>query len=49
MQIEISDILLSWDINSGDKYDLIINNKFLVLVVMIDFGVMVQVYINGVL
>ncbi len=48
-QIEISDISLSRDTNSGDKYDLITNNKSPVLVAMTDPGVTVQVYINGVL
>ncbi|HAE8129737.1 TPA_asm: Ig-like domain repeat protein [Salmonella enterica subsp. enterica serovar Oslo] len=48
-QIEISDISLSRDTNSGDKYDLITNNKSPVLVAMTDPGAMVQVYINGVL
>ncbi|ELG3474004.1 non-fimbrial adhesin SiiE [Salmonella enterica] len=48
-QIEISDISLSWDTNSGDKYDLITNNKSPVLVAMTDPGATVQVYINGVL
>ncbi|MCI0075561.1 non-fimbrial adhesin SiiE [Salmonella enterica] len=48
-QIEISDILLSRDTNSGDKYDLITNNKSPVLVAMTDPGATVQVYINGVL
>ncbi|EJV8542996.1 Ig-like domain repeat protein [Salmonella enterica] len=49
MQIEISDISLSRDTNSGDKYDLITNNKSPVLVAMTDPGATVQVYINGVL
>ncbi|SUG02757.1 Ig domain-containing protein [Salmonella enterica subsp. enterica serovar Hartford] len=35
-QIEISDISLSRDTNSGDKYDLITNNKSPVLVAMTD-------------
>ncbi|EKY9148109.1 non-fimbrial adhesin SiiE [Salmonella enterica] len=48
-QIEISDISLSRDTNSGDKYDLITNNKSPVLVAMTDPGATVQVYINGVL
>ncbi|EBK7100790.1 Ig-like domain repeat protein [Salmonella enterica] len=48
-QIEISDISLSRDTNSGDKYDLITNNKSPVLVAMTDPGTTVQVYINGVL
>ncbi|EBG7294176.1 Ig-like domain repeat protein [Salmonella enterica] len=48
-QIEISDISLSRDTNSGDKYDLITNNKSPVLVAMTDHGATVQVYINGVL
>ncbi|EJX6008066.1 non-fimbrial adhesin SiiE [Salmonella enterica] len=48
-QIEISDISLSRDTNSGDKYDLITNNKSPVLVAMTDPGAAVQVYINGVL
>ncbi|QXX20555.1 non-fimbrial adhesin SiiE [Salmonella enterica] len=47
--IEISDISLSRDTNSGDKYDLITNNKSPVLVAMTDPGATVQVYINGVL
>ncbi len=47
-QIEISDISLSRDTNSGDKYDLITNNKSPVLVAMTDPGATVQVYINGV-
>ncbi|EPP1499376.1 non-fimbrial adhesin SiiE, partial [Salmonella enterica subsp. enterica serovar Infantis] len=45
-QIEISDISLSRDTNSGDKYDLITNNKSPVLVAMTDPGATVQVYIN---
>ncbi|HBW2521340.1 TPA: Ig-like domain repeat protein, partial [Salmonella enterica] len=40
---------LSRDTNSGDKYDLITNNKSPVLVAMTDPGATVQVYINGVL
>ncbi|ELU1626824.1 non-fimbrial adhesin SiiE [Salmonella enterica] len=48
-QIEISDISLSRDTNSGDKYDLITNNKSPVLVAMTDPGATVQVYINGAL
>ncbi|EDV6954176.1 Ig-like domain repeat protein [Salmonella enterica subsp. enterica serovar Typhimurium var. 5-] len=48
-QIEISDISLSRNTNSGDKYDLITNNKSPVLVAMTDPGATVQVYINGVL
>ncbi|EHT1300152.1 non-fimbrial adhesin SiiE [Salmonella enterica] len=48
-QIEISDISLSRDTNSGDKYDLITNNKSPVLVAMTHPGATVQVYINGVL
>ncbi|EHX7613995.1 non-fimbrial adhesin SiiE [Salmonella enterica] len=48
-QIEISDISLNRDTNSGDKYDLITNNKSPVLVAMTDPGATVQVYINGVL
>ncbi|HAU7427967.1 TPA: non-fimbrial adhesin SiiE [Salmonella enterica subsp. enterica serovar Enteritidis] len=48
-QIEISDISLSRDTNSGDKYDLITNNKSPVLVAMTDPGATVPVYINGVL
>ncbi|EBS9379099.1 Ig-like domain repeat protein [Salmonella enterica subsp. enterica serovar Enteritidis] len=48
-QIEISDISLSRDTNSGDKYDLITNNKSPVLVAMTDPGATVQIYINGVL
>ncbi|MBE5595279.1 Ig-like domain repeat protein [Salmonella enterica subsp. enterica serovar Gallinarum] len=48
-QIEISDISLSRYTNSGDKYDLITNNKSPVLVAMTDPGATVQVYINGVL
>ncbi|EBR6256385.1 Ig-like domain repeat protein [Salmonella enterica] len=48
-QIEISDISLSRDTNSGDKYDLITNNKSPVLIAMTDPGATVQVYINGVL
>ncbi|MDJ5447506.1 non-fimbrial adhesin SiiE [Salmonella enterica] len=48
-QIEISDISLSRDTNSGDKYDLITNNKSPVLVAMTDPGATIQVYINGVL
>ncbi|EDG3377028.1 Ig-like domain repeat protein [Salmonella enterica] len=48
-QIEISDISLSRDTNSGGKYDLITNNKSPVLVAMTDPGATVQVYINGVL
>ncbi|HEH6523148.1 TPA: non-fimbrial adhesin SiiE [Salmonella enterica subsp. enterica serovar Brancaster] len=48
-QIEISDISLSRDTNSGDKYDLITNNKSPVLVAMTDPDATVQVYINGVL
>ncbi|EEO5557991.1 Ig-like domain repeat protein [Salmonella enterica] len=48
-QIEISDISLSRDTNSGDKYDLITNNKSPVLVAMTAPGATVQVYINGVL
>ncbi|EIK2811162.1 non-fimbrial adhesin SiiE [Salmonella enterica] len=48
-QIEISDISLSRDTNSGDKYDLITNNKSPVLVAMTEPGATVQVYINGVL
>ncbi|EHS6186240.1 non-fimbrial adhesin SiiE [Salmonella enterica] len=48
-QIEISDISLSRDTNSGDKYDLITNNKSPVLVAMTDPGATVQVYIKGVL
>ncbi|HBQ3762125.1 TPA: non-fimbrial adhesin SiiE [Salmonella enterica subsp. enterica serovar Choleraesuis] len=48
-QIEISDISLSRDTNSGDKYDLITNNKSPVLVAMTDPSATVQVYINGVL
>ncbi|HAK5662932.1 TPA: Ig-like domain repeat protein [Salmonella enterica] len=48
-QIEISDISLSRDTNSGDKYDLITNNKSPVLVAMTDPGATVQVYINGML
>ncbi|EIK6168619.1 non-fimbrial adhesin SiiE [Salmonella enterica] len=48
-QIEISDISLSRDTSSGDKYDLITNNKSPVLVAMTDPGATVQVYINGVL
>ncbi|EHX0854025.1 non-fimbrial adhesin SiiE [Salmonella enterica subsp. enterica] len=48
-QIEISNISLSRDTNSGDKYDLITNNKSPVLVAMTDPGATVQVYINGVL
>ncbi|ECG8591719.1 Ig domain protein [Salmonella enterica subsp. salamae] len=47
--IEISDISLSRDTNSGDKYDLITNNKSPVLVAMTDPGATVQVYINDVL
>ncbi|EBU4087671.1 hypothetical protein CWF84_16045, partial [Salmonella enterica] len=47
--IEISDISLSRDTNSGDKYDLITNNKSPVLVAMTDPGATVEVYINGVL
>ncbi|EBQ5983921.1 Ig-like domain repeat protein, partial [Salmonella enterica subsp. houtenae serovar Houten] len=48
-QIEISDISLSRDTNSGDKYDLITRDKSPVLVAMTDPGATVQVYINGVL
>ncbi|SUI04656.1 Large repetitive protein [Salmonella enterica subsp. indica] len=47
--IEISDISLSRDTNSGDKYDLITKDKSPVLVAMTDPGATVQVYINGVL
>ncbi|HCL5258450.1 TPA: Ig-like domain repeat protein, partial [Salmonella enterica] len=47
--IEISDISLSRDTNSGDKYDLITSNKSPVLVAMTDPGATVEVYINGVL
>ncbi|HAB5331099.1 TPA_asm: Ig-like domain repeat protein, partial [Salmonella enterica subsp. diarizonae] len=48
-QIEISAISLSRDSNSGDKYDLITNDKSPELVAMTEPGATVQVYINDVL